>query len=106
MRLAAPKPINPRIIVAPAIPISRAFKMIASYKGLPCQRSDSPMKIRSSCPSSEIFMCTPLRDASNQLRDSHAQPNRGQSENDAPRGVYNASPDLTVSHQGICLKRE
>jgi hypothetical protein len=58
---AAPKPIISLNIVAPAMPIWRAFKMIASYNGLPFHLSDSPMKIRSSSPSSGIFMSPPAR---------------------------------------------
>lgn len=45
-RLVAPKPIGLRSTVAPARPVSRALSTMASYRGWPSWRSDSPMKMR------------------------------------------------------------
>src|SRR5712692_3713468 len=90
MRLCAPNPMNPLITVAPASPRLRASSTIASYSGLPCQRSASPTKIRSSLPS---------------VGNDIARPQSYKSCDDLPDDVHDGCGELPVAQQGKTLER-
>src|SRR5713101_2185001 len=81
---------KPFTTVAPASPRLRASSTIASYSGLPCQRSASPTKIRSSLPS---------------VGNDITGPQSYKSSDDLPDDVHGGCGELTVAQQRKTFER-